>query len=152
MSWSKIIINIFVKKMTIISSKMAHNTHATLLLLRLIKDYNELPEYLGIDLTDVHQKSNFGDYPVHIASVRGSIDEVKVLLDNGADINATGEHGYTALHNAVEQGHIKMVEFLLNQGIDTAIKNINHLTAKELAQITNNQEIYNILDDFDKKL
>lgn len=121
------------------------------ILLKLLKEYNQLTEYLGIELTDVNQKSNFGDYPIHIASVRGDIDEMKILLDNGANINAIGEHGYTALHNAVEQGHIKMVEFLLNQGIDTTIKNINHLTAKELAQITDNQEIYKMLDEFKHK-
>lgn len=117
----------------------------------LLKEYNQLTEYLGIELTDVNQKSNFGDYPIHIASVRGDMNEMKILLDNGANINAIGEHGYTALHNAVEQGHIKMVEFLLNQGIDTTIKNINHLTAKELAQITDNQDIYKMLDEFKHK-
>lgn len=121
------------------------------ILLKLLKEYNQLTEYLGIELTDVNQKSNFGDYPIHIASVRGDMNEMKILLDNGANINAIGEHGYTALHNAVEQGHIKMVEFLLNQGIDTTIKNINHLTAKELAQITDNQEIYKMLDEFKHK-
>lgn len=122
------------------------------ILLKLLKEYNQLTEYLGIELTDVNQKSNFGDYPIHIASVRGNIDEMKILLDNGADINAIGEHGYTALHNAVEQGNINTVKFLLEQNIDTTIKNINHLTAKELAQITNNQEIYKILDDFENNL
>lgn len=122
------------------------------ILLKLLKEYNQLTEYLGIELTDVNQKSNFGDYPIHIASVRGDIDEMKILLDNGADINAIGEHGYTALHNAVEQGNINTVKFLLEQNIDTTIKNINHLTAKELAQITDNQEIYKILDDFENNL
>lgn len=118
----------------------------------LLQDYNQLTEYLGIDLIDANQKSNFGDYPIHIASVRGNIDEIKILLDNGADINTIGEHGYTALHNAVEQGHIQMVEFLLHQGANTHIKNNIHLTAKALANTVGNHTIYQMIDDFENNL
>lgn len=60
-------------------------------MLNLLKAYNELPEYIGMKLSSIHQKSAFADYPIHVASVRGSIDELKLLLANGADINAVGE-------------------------------------------------------------
>lgn len=119
--------------------------------LSLLKEYNELPEYIGMKLSSIHQKSEFGDYPIHIASVRGSIDELRLLLANGADINAVGEHGYTPLHNAVEQGFIDVVAFLLAQGADVLIENDHHLTAKALAKIIDNDEIYQKIDDFEKE-
>lgn len=120
-------------------------------MLSLLKEYNELPEYIGMKLSNIHQKSEFGDYPIHIASVRGSIDELRLLLANGADINAVGEHGYTPLHNAVEQGFFDVVAFLLAQGADVLIENDHHLTAKALAKIIDNDEIYQKIDDFEKE-
>lgn len=120
-------------------------------MLNLLKKYNELPEYIGMKLSSIHQKSEFGDYPIHIASVRGSIDELRLLLANGADINAVGEHGYTPLHNAAEQGFIDVVAFLLAQGADVLIENDHHLTAKALAKIIDNDEIYQKIDDFEKE-
>lgn len=119
--------------------------------LSLLKEYNELPEYIGMKLSSIHQKSEFGDYPIHIASVRGSIDELRLLLANGADVNAVGEHGYTPLHNAVEQGFFDVVAFLLAQGADVLIENDHHLTAKALAKIIDNDEIYQKIDDFEKE-
>lgn len=119
--------------------------------LSLLKEYNELPEYISMKLSSIHQKSEFGDYPIHVASVRGSIDELRLLLANGADINAVGEHGYTPLHNAVEQGFIDVVAFLLAQGADVLIENDHHLTAKALAKIIDNDEIYQKIDEFEKE-
>lgn len=119
-------------------------------MLNLFKAYNELPEYIGMKLSSIHQKSAFADYPIHVASVRGSIDELSLLLANGADINAVGEHGYTPLHNAVEQGLVDVVAFLLAQGADVLIENDHHLTAKALAKIIDNDEIYQKLDAFEK--
>lgn len=98
------------------------------------------------------KKVIFGDYLIHIASVRGNIDEMKTLLDNGADINAIGEHSYTALYNAVEQGYFNMVLFLLNQGANIHIKNTIHLTAKALANTVGNHTIYQMIDDFKNNL
>jgi hypothetical protein len=58
--------------------------------LRRYKD-EELPEFCEIPLHDVNQAGNFGDRPIHVASIRGSLDEIAALVHGGADVDATGE-------------------------------------------------------------
>jgi uncharacterized protein len=79
----------------------------------LLADYNGLPEYLGMELTEVDQISLFGDRPIHVVAVRGRFPEMEVLVLAGADVSAPGEQGYTRLHNAVEQGVMQSVLRLL---------------------------------------
>lgn len=70
----------------------------------LLAEYSALPEFSGLECADVNSLGLFGDRPIHIAATRGDIDEIQLILGHGADINCKGEHGYTALHDAVEQG------------------------------------------------
>jgi len=67
------------------------------------------------------------------------------LLGSGADINAKGEHGYSPLHDAVEQGHIDVVKLLVDRGASIAIKNTDGDTPTELAKLLNETEIYRFL-------
>lgn len=55
---------------------------------------------------------------LHGAACLGDIDEVKRLLDEGADINAKSESGWTPLHWAVSEGHESVVELLVARGAD----------------------------------
>lgn len=38
------------------------------------------------------------------------------LIELGANVNCRGEHGYTPLHEAHEQGHGEIIEMLISQG------------------------------------
>jgi ankyrin repeat protein len=42
-------------------------------------------------------------------------EKVHLLLDHGADINATGPNGKTALHYAATAGHNSVVTLLLDK-------------------------------------
>ena len=46
----------------------------------------------------------------------GDADVVKLLLDNGADVNAKDVHGNTALYYAVQKGDDKIKFLLLSYG------------------------------------
>lgn len=52
------------------------------------------------------------------ASISGSLDCVKLLVEAGADVNARARqrHQWTALQAASCQGHLEMVTFFLNHG------------------------------------
>lgn len=99
----------------------------------ILLDYSSLPEYSGLDLSDVNQKSLFGDRPINISASRGIVEEIEVILSSGGDINSKGEHGYSPLHNAVEQGHLLAVNVLLSHGADALLKSNEQLTPLDLA-------------------
>lgn len=114
-------------------------------LIELLQDYQGLPEYCGLDIKNVDQRSLFGDFPLNIAASRGSISELQLLARNGALVNRPGEHGYTPLHNATEQGHLHAVIWLLSNGAERLIKNDFGETPLDLAKLLKEAEIHKVL-------
>ena len=57
---------------------------------------------------DIHGKSG----------VWGELDSWQVLLENGADVNAKRNDGWTALLMAVKEGHLAVMEPLLEKDAD----------------------------------
>ena len=59
----------------------------------ILRRYREkdLPDFSGIDLISVGQTGNFGNRPIHVACVRGDMDEINALIGVGADIHVLGE-------------------------------------------------------------
>lgn len=112
----------------------------------VLRDYAQLPEYSEVLLTNVNQKSLFGDFPINIAATRGIPHEVLTLLLAGANINARGEHGYTPLHNAVEQGHLDIVRLLIKYNADRSIKNCHEHRPADLAAILRETEILKLFE------
>jgi ankyrin repeat protein len=56
------------------------------------------------------------DSPVAEAARRGDLDAVRVLLRDGADVNAAQGDGMTALHWAARSGNVPMLKILLYAG------------------------------------
>jgi ankyrin repeat protein len=63
------------------------------------------------------------------AAKAGDAAEVEKLLEQGADVNAKGKYGMTALMVAVEGGHTETVKALIDAGADVNAKNIDGWTA-----------------------
>ena len=45
-----------------------------------------------------------------------AIETVKLLVEHGADVNAAGQFGWTALHAAAYQGLNDVIEYLVSKG------------------------------------
>lgn len=56
------------------------------------------------------------DEQLHLAAQEGDIEEVRLLLHLGADVNAFDEIGMTALHYAAAGEHLRVIELLLDNG------------------------------------
>ncbi|KAK3875811.1 hypothetical protein Pcinc_019344 [Petrolisthes cinctipes] len=73
-----------------------------------------------------------GAGPLHLASEKGYLDVMKLLLQHKADINMMssrkGDHGGTALHLAAEKGHEGVMELLLGARADTESLDNNGIT------------------------
>jgi ankyrin repeat protein len=71
-----------------------------------------------------------GHTPLSLAACRGYEAVVKLLLENGADVNraeanAVNVFGRTPLHWASENGHVEVVKLLLENGADVNRAEVN---------------------------
>ena len=56
------------------------------------------------------------------ASFQGNIEEVRLQISKGTDVNAAGEDGFTPLHAATVNSRRDVLEFLVAQGADVDAK------------------------------
>jgi ankyrin repeat protein len=95
-------------------------------------------------------------YPRHIAKRRNAalvqaplagVDEVARLLDEGADVDASDDNGYTALLVAASRGDLDLVRLLLDR--DATVNATNRLghTALMLASTEGHSEVAQMLLD-----
>ena len=91
-----------------------------------------------------------GDFPkdpmICLAVRSGTLDQVKLLLENNADVNAVNMNNETPLIIAAERGDENMLKLLLTNGADTKMKNRNGKTVIEIAKEKNNTQILKYLE------
>jgi ankyrin repeat protein len=71
---------------------------------------------------------NGGNTPLIEAATRGYTSVVKLLLDNGADVNGASQSGDTALHVAAQGGYDEVIRLLVARGANLDAKNRKGLT------------------------
>ncbi|KAF8838113.1 hypothetical protein BDN67DRAFT_124834, partial [Paxillus ammoniavirescens] len=110
-------------------------------------------------------RPKFGGTALRLASEYGHLEVVKILLDGPnitmnpasvgsdeqlhivelADVNAQGEHSDTPLRSACYQGHIKIVELLLEKGADVNAQGKHSDTPLRSACYQGHMEIVQLL-------
>ncbi|MDE0200553.1 MAG: ankyrin repeat domain-containing protein [Caldilineaceae bacterium] len=88
----------------------------------------------------------WGEFPLFDAIEHGDPEFVRLLVNTGADINATaGFGGNTALHEAVAQGSAEIVQVLVDAGADIEAKGFMGRTPLSLAAEEGASEIMKVL-------
>jgi ankyrin repeat protein len=80
-----------------------------------------------------------------LASRRGWIELVKVLLKHEADVTFRSDEGWTALHMAAMGGHHEVVKTLLEKGVGVVIKDKKNRTALMQATEHGFESIFELL-------
>lgn len=62
------------------------------------------------------------------ACTHGSIEEIRMLIEKGADVNAEDTQKNTSLHAAASFGHIEPVKLLLQRGAHVDVENVHGRT------------------------
>jgi uncharacterized protein len=69
-----------------------------------------------------------GDLPLVDACIKGDLATVKILLEYGAEINAGGVQGMTALMQASANHRVEIVRLLIQKGADVNKKSVYYST------------------------
>ncbi|MFP3030404.1 MAG: ankyrin repeat domain-containing protein, partial [Wolbachia sp.] len=89
-----------------------------------------------------------GNTLLYSAAEIGDLNLVKLLLDNGANIEAkNGEYQATPLHGAVENYRIDVVKLLLNRGANVNAEDKDNWTPLHYGADTNSLDIVKVLVD-----
>ena len=102
-------------------------------------------------LRQLNQVQGLGLTILHTAVVANDQTVVKALINRKINLDtkttSIRNSGLTALHIAVQEEFVEIVELLLKAGADKEIK-FKNLTALDLAYFTRNQKIIDLLNNF----
>lgn len=101
-----------------------------------------LVETLLILRANILKNNKYGESALALAALNGHQEIVRILVEAGARINASG---WGALHYAVFNGQADIVRYLVEQGGDVNARAPNHHTALMLAARNGHGEIVRIL-------
>ncbi|KAJ1551724.1 Serine/threonine-protein kinase plk1, partial [Nowakowskiella sp. JEL0078] len=104
-----------------------------------------------VEVVDWPQKGPFlrGITPLCLAAYLGKEGMCKLLLDAGADPNAKDKNGATALMYGARDGHVEVVESLIERGADTKIVDLYGWSSSQYGQ--NYPDIVKIFENEIKK-
>ena len=82
----------------------------------------------------------------------GSLNIVRILLENDLDVNSQNNLGETPLHIAVAKNDIELIKLLIEYNPKTNIATYKDgLTAVNYAEISGNKNVYKIIKDLNEK-
>jgi ankyrin repeat protein len=100
---------------------------------------------------DARSVNTMKNTPLHAATAGRKIELVRLLLDEGAAVNASQEGGWTALHAAAQNGDGDLVELLLARGANLGARADNNQSPLDLALLKGHHHIAALLDQLGGK-
>ncbi|XP_026067891.1 ankyrin repeat and KH domain-containing protein 1 isoform X2 [Carassius auratus] len=81
-----------------------------------------------LSLQSIHKRNHFGETKLHLAVMKGDIQDVKDLITEGASVNIPDYAGWTPLHEAVQRNKYDMTESLLEAGAEVDCRGVDGIT------------------------
>ena len=122
----------------------------------LFEKYKNTPAFLtSEEIISVNQKSNSDETILNLAIILQNKEDVIMLLENGAEINAKGEDGFTAIQNACFNWNIEIIKILLENKANPFLKNdlgydVFYYASEENHGKKKAKKIIQLLKKFDK--
>ena len=85
-------------------------------------DSSVIKEFITHGASTNQANKNSGNTPLLRASLLGKTSIVKMLLENGADVNQANNIGFTPLMGAVKSGDCSIIRMLLEKGANAKLK------------------------------
>jgi len=79
--------------------------------------------------------------PVEYWAALGDLEQTLQAIQDGSDVNAVSAGNHSALHGAATNGHIDVVELLLEHGADPTIRLVSGETPADLASMAGHNDL-----------
>ncbi|XP_001628674.3 ankyrin repeat domain-containing protein 11 [Nematostella vectensis] len=103
------------------------------------------PEKKESNAVRVSKRNERGETALHLASIKGDVDELRSLIKAGANVNIKDYAGWTPLHEACNFGHISIVEELIKAGACVNTPGYESITPLHDAIINNHVQVVELL-------
>ena len=87
------------------------------------------------------KKTSAPTTPLHQAAKAGDVEQIKLLISQGADVNQRDSNTWTSLHEAAHNGNIEAAELLISNGADVNVKDKDGWTPMFLALPSGNKDL-----------
>lgn len=98
----------------------------------------------GAELGAISRNRN-ANTPLHAALAGRQAETAKLLIRQGADVNATDGSGYTPLHLAAHEGNAALVQLFLDAGADPQALTVAGQTPLDMAEAEGHTDVTNLL-------
>ncbi|MDA3837449.1 MAG: ankyrin repeat domain-containing protein [Candidatus Delongbacteria bacterium] len=79
--------------------------------------------------------------PLNYAAINSKTKIAKILIDNGANINAPDKEGSIPIHNSASKGNYELTKYLIEKGTDLNHKDLNGVTPLYFACVSGNFQL-----------
>uniref|UniRef100_A0A182VV89 non-specific serine/threonine protein kinase n=1 Tax=Anopheles minimus TaxID=112268 RepID=A0A182VV89_9DIPT len=127
-----------------------HNRKLRILKAALWDNVELLEDLLQEEVHLIDCLDSWGRAPIHAAAITADSRCLPMLINAGANINATAGcrcDNKTALHFSAEHGHVSNIKVLLDAGASFIAKDRNGLTALDLAERSGHEACVQLLKD-----
>lgn len=114
----------------------------------VLRQCEHTASWFGIRIESLTDRNSLGDTPLHTVCTWGDIASVKVLLEAGSDVNATGDLGASPLFNAIISGNTDLVRLLIVSGADPGFVDELGRTPLSYAKSVRESAIARVLEQF----
>lgn len=109
------------------------------------KNSSVLKNLLSKKEIEIDPMDGTGASPLIYASIKGDIECMKILLDNGANINVIDINGRSPIFYALDSGKIDALKLLIDNGADLNQKDKNEITLLDFAMKNQDFEVIKLL-------
>lgn len=97
----------------------------------LLQKVQSTADFGYVPFDSINDTNALGDNALHCACVWGDLEAVKLLVENGIEINQPGEFGFRPLNIAHDFGFREIADYLVAKGADTSVIGMEEVFDRE---------------------